>query len=126
MNEDERKCQDSRACQNDPPGYPRSHSPSPPLFLLIPRLASPTSRVTSRMLHLSLLVSSALLLGADASTCGTPRLSCSAADTSSPDPCCQPHPGGLFVFKQRFDPDIGDAGAWGIEGLDVLSCIWLS
>lgn len=44
-------------------------------------------------------------------------LSCSKPNI---DPCCAPSP-GLFVFKQRFEPDVGgDQGSWGIEGLDVL------
>jgi ribonuclease T2 len=44
-------------------------------------------------------------------------LSCSKQDV---DPCCVPSP-GLFVFKQRFEPDVGgDQGSWGIEGLEVL------
>ena len=76
------------------------------------------------MLPLAFLPLSASLLAQSvaAAGCPTPRLSCSdSTDTSSLDPCCTPHPGGLFVFKQRFDPDIGDAGAWGIEGLDVLT-----
>lgn len=35
--------------------------------------------------------------------------------------CCVPTPAGLFVFRQRFEPDIGgDMGSWGIDGLDVL------
>lgn len=75
------------------------------------------------MLPLVLLAGPALLQSAAAASCPAPRLSCSEADTSSSNACCQPHPGGLFVFKQRFDPDIGDAGAWGIEGLDVLSYV---
>lgn len=35
------------------------------------------------------------------------------------DACCVPS-AGRFVFRQRFDPDAGDDGAWGIEALDVL------
>ncbi|WVN88232.1 uncharacterized protein L203_103433 [Cryptococcus depauperatus CBS 7841] len=47
-------------------------------------------------------------------------LSCSQDVT---DPCLGPTPGGLFVFRQRFEPDVGgDHGSWGIEGLEVLDC----
>ncbi len=43
-------------------------------------------------------------------------VSCSAKGV---DACCVPS-AGLFVFRQRFEPDAGDNGSWGIEGLDVL------
>ncbi|WVR07073.1 hypothetical protein IAU60_004112 [Kwoniella sp. DSM 27419] len=62
--------------------------------------------------------SSLLLLPALLAT--AQELSCSRADS---DPCQVPSPGGLFVFRQRFEPDVGsDYGSWGIDGLDVLEC----
>jgi len=36
------------------------------------------------------------------------------------DSCCVASPGGVFLFKQRFEADKGDEGKWGIDGLDVL------
>jgi hypothetical protein len=46
-------------------------------------------------------------------------LSCSSP-AKDVDPCCVPIQ-GLFVFKQRFEPDTGsDLGSWGIDGLEVL------
>ncbi|WWC89319.1 uncharacterized protein L201_004240 [Kwoniella dendrophila CBS 6074] len=48
------------------------------------------------------------------------ELSCSSANF---DPCSVPSPGGLFVFRQRFEPDVGsDYGSWGIDELEVLDC----
>ncbi|WVQ80646.1 hypothetical protein IAT38_002751 [Cryptococcus sp. DSM 104549] len=48
------------------------------------------------------------------------ELSCSSEAT---DPCRTPMPGGLFVFRQRFEPDVdGDTGSWGLDGLEVLDC----
>ncbi|WVQ67660.1 uncharacterized protein L199_005863 [Kwoniella botswanensis] len=50
------------------------------------------------------------------------ELSCSSANPN-PDPCSVPSPGGLFIFRQRFEPDTGgDYGSWGIDGLEVLDC----
>lgn len=48
--------------------------------------------------------------------------SCSKeAAKSDVDPCCVASPAGLFVFRQRFEPDVGgDMGSWGIDGLEVL------
>lgn len=47
-------------------------------------------------------------------------LSCSKGAKTS-DPCCVPSPGGLIIFRQRFEPDVGgDMGSWGIDGVDVL------
>ncbi|OCF36833.1 hypothetical protein I316_01429 [Kwoniella heveanensis BCC8398] len=49
------------------------------------------------------------------------QLSCASADVDS---CNVPWPGGLFVFRQRFEPDVGgDFGSWGIDGLEVLDCV---
>lgn len=49
-------------------------------------------------------------------------LSCSnEAISENVDPCCVPTPEGLFVFRQRFEPEVGsDAGSWGMDGVDVL------
>ncbi len=62
------------------------------------------------------------LRNAGAAECDANVLSCSKdAKSGSADPCCVPTPEGLFVFRQRFEPDVGsDAGSWGIDGLDVL------
>ncbi|WRT66377.1 uncharacterized protein IL334_003332 [Kwoniella shivajii] len=63
----------------------------------------------------SLLALASLLLAATAQ-----ELSCSSDNA---DPCSVPSPGGLFVFRQRFEPDVGsDFGSWGIDGLEVLDC----
>ncbi|BEI84155.1 hypothetical protein CcaverHIS002_0407590 [Cutaneotrichosporon cavernicola] len=48
----------------------------------------------------------------------TNTISCSSKGV---DVCCVPA-AGRFVFRQRFEPDAGDNGSWGIEGLDVLEC----
>src|SRR4051794_39328955 len=49
-----------------------------------------------------------------------PPTSCSNAATSSNvDPCCVPSPGGIVLFTQRFEPDIGDDGRWGVDGIDL-------
>ncbi|WVQ72611.1 hypothetical protein IAR50_002169 [Cryptococcus sp. DSM 104548] len=48
------------------------------------------------------------------------ELSCSS---SLADPCLSPSPGGLFVFRQRHEPDTGgEFGSWGIDGIEVLHC----
>ncbi|EIW70657.1 hypothetical protein TREMEDRAFT_68158 [Tremella mesenterica DSM 1558] len=50
----------------------------------------------------------------------TDLISCSA-QAAKAHPCAVPHPGGLMVFRQRFEPDVGgDQGSWGIDGLQVL------
>lgn len=50
--------------------------------------------------------------------------SCSK-EAATQDPCCVPHPSGLFVFRQRFEPDVGgDMGSWGIDGLEVLEYVF--
>ncbi|ODO08050.1 hypothetical protein I350_03633 [Cryptococcus amylolentus CBS 6273] len=55
-----------------------------------------------------------------ASLAAAQQLSCSAP---APDPCLSPSPGGLFVFRQRHEPDTGgDFGSWGIDGVEVLHC----
>lgn len=57
-----------------------------------------------------------------------PIQSCSkVALKKGSDPCCVPSPSGLFVFRQRFEPDVGgDMGSWGIDGLDVLEYVTTS
>jgi ribonuclease T2 len=70
----------------------------------------------------------ALLGGALAASCRDIR-SCSPESrtqkTVQVDPCCVPSPAGLFVFRQRFEPDVGgDMGSWGIDGMDILE--WVS
>ncbi|KAK4684459.1 hypothetical protein P7C73_g5714, partial [Tremellales sp. Uapishka_1] len=64
-----------------------------------------------------------LLLHALSASAACPvQLSCSSA-ASKLDTCCTPSPAGLFVFKQRFEPDVhNDSGSWGIDGLEVLDC----
>ncbi|KAL1407015.1 hypothetical protein Q8F55_006428 [Vanrija albida] len=57
---------------------------------------------------------------ATAATCSPDVVSCSA-DAKGADPCCVAT-AGLFVFTQRFEPDEGDAGAWSIDGVEVLEC----
>ena len=68
------------------------------------------------------LAAAALLSVARARTCPTDLLSC--ANGKAPkgvDPCCAPTPGGLFLFRQRFEPDVeAEGGRWGIDGVDVL------
>ncbi|RXK36427.1 hypothetical protein M231_06330 [Tremella mesenterica] len=52
----------------------------------------------------------------------TDLISCSP-QAAKAHPCAVPHPGGLMVFRQRFEPDVGgDQGSWGIDGLQVLDC----
>jgi ribonuclease T2 len=77
------------------------------------------------MLELSPVVLASLLvaLSVNAATSCPPTssdiVSCST-DANGQDACCVPSPGGTFLFKQRFEPDKGDEGRWGIDGLDVL------
>lgn len=72
------------------------------------------------MLTLLPLLAGLTTAGAAAADCAqhANTLSCSP-DARGADACCVPS-AGLFVFRQRFDPNSGDFGAWGIEGLDVL------
>jgi hypothetical protein len=44
--------------------------------------------------------------------------SCSSAANAA-DPCCVPR-AGLWLFRQRFEPDSGDHGTWGINNVDIL------
>lgn len=54
------------------------------------------------------------------------ELSCPSSKVNI-DPCLSPSPGGLFVFRQRFEPDVGgDSGSWGIDGLEILTYVQMS
>ena len=49
-------------------------------------------------------------------------LSCSPGALKA-DACCVPTR-GLLVFRQRFEPDVGDDdGRWGVDGLEVLEWV---
>jgi hypothetical protein len=74
--------------------------------------------LTSAVSLLALAVNGPLALGARVQ--GPP--SCSEQYRADyVNPCGIPKPGGLFVFRQRFEPDVGsDMGSWGIDGLEVL------
>lgn len=80
----------------------------------------------SRTRELLLGLSTALSLAGAVSCPPNPALSCSSEISRSADPCCVPHPAGLFIFRQRFEPDVeSDGGRWGIDGLDVLESVEL-
>jgi ribonuclease T2 len=68
------------------------------------------------------LAAAALFQVALARECPSGVLSCESDETvQHVDPCCVPSPGGLFLFRQRFEADIGtEGGRWGIDGIDVL------
>ncbi len=67
---------------------------------------------------LSLLVTSACVLAATSGCPSTPVKSCSNG-AQSIDSCCVASPGGVIVFTQRFEADVGDEGRWGIDGVEV-------
>lgn len=70
---------------------------------------------------LSVLAGAAVLVGrVSAVDCPVEAVSSCTDKATELDSCCVPRPGGLFVFRQRFEPDEGDEGRWGIDGLDVL------
>jgi len=72
---------------------------------------------------LSALLAISLALSVTAKDC-PPVKSCSN-ESKDVDPCCSPS-AGLFVFRQKFEPDgEGDMGTWGIDGLEVLECVSL-
>jgi ribonuclease T2 len=72
---------------------------------------------------LSTLLSLGLALSAVAREC--PQVKSCSRESKDVDPCCSPS-AGLFVFRQRFEPDgEGDMGTWGIDGLEVLECVYL-
>jgi len=76
---------------------------------------------------LSLAVA-ALLLVLQTSRCATsecPDLR-SCDHLGQVDSCCVPSPAGLFLFRQRFEPDVEvEGGRWGIDGLEVLEYVFL-
>ncbi|ORY33994.1 ribonuclease T2-like protein [Naematelia encephala] len=71
-----------------------------------------------------LALSLAAVTGTNAVSDCADVLSCSSeAAIERVNACCTPAPAGLFVFRQRFEPDVGsDMGSWGIDGIDVLEC----
>jgi ribonuclease T2 len=73
-------------------------------------------------LPLSLLLLPALASAAAvADGCPDPSLTSCSPGASSADACCVPNPGGLVLFSQRFEPDVGgDMGSWGIDALEVI------
>ena len=57
---------------------------------------------------------------------GCPDVRSCSQESQDVDSCCSPKPGGLFVFRQRFEPDVGpEMGSWGIDGLEVLEYVYL-
>jgi ribonuclease T2 len=66
-----------------------------------------------------ILLSAVIAPASRADTC--PQITSCSPEAQGADSCCVPNPGGLFVFRQRFEPDVdGDLGRWGIDGLEVL------
>jgi ribonuclease T2 len=53
-------------------------------------------------------------------TCPTDPVTSCSDDATAIDECCVTRPGGLMVFRQRFEPDEGDEGRWGIDGLEIM------
>lgn len=80
--------------------------------------AKPILRVTVASM-LSILLSLSLAVSAAANEC--PAIQSCSTEVRDVDPCCSPNPGGLFIFRQKFEPDVGpEMGSWGIDGLEVL------
>jgi hypothetical protein len=74
------------------------------------------------MVAILLLLS--LLVSVTARECNRIRSCSQEALRSDVNPCCVASPSGLFVFRQRFEPDVGgDMGSWGIDGLEVLEYV---
>jgi len=70
---------------------------------------------------LSALLAISLALLATAKDC--PAVKSCSNESKDVDPCCSPS-AGLFVFRQKFEPDgEGDMGTWGIDGLEVLEYV---
>jgi hypothetical protein len=70
---------------------------------------------------LSALLAISLALAAVAKEC--PQANSCSKESKDVDPCCSPS-AGLFLFRQRFEPDgEGDMGTWGIDGLEVLEYV---
>jgi hypothetical protein len=86
------------------------------VVLTSPLRGPSTARARARiMLALPL---SLLLIPALASD---PSLTSCSSSASSADACCVLNPGGLVLFSQRFEPDVGgDMGSWGIDTLEVI------
>jgi len=75
---------------------------------------------------LAILLTLALATFIGAKECPNAR-SCSTKSLKNADSCCSPSPAGLFVFRQRFEPDVvGEMGSWGIDGLEVLQSAYPS
>lgn len=70
---------------------------------------------------LSVLAGAAVLAGqVSATECPSQAVASCSEEASTLDSCCVSRPGGLFLFRQRFEADEGDEGRWGIDGLDVF------
>lgn len=71
----------------------------------------------------SLVPTAALLLLAASASALPGVLSCSR-EAATTDPCSVLSPGGLIIFRQRFEPEVGgDHGSWSIDGLEVLESV---
>lgn len=80
-----------------------------------------TTHIAATMIHLIPFLALVPSILAQ-KTCSKSTLSCSNEGTDS---CCSPYPGGVFLFKQRFEADLEDPGSWGIDGLDVYTSVTL-
>jgi ribonuclease T2 len=70
---------------------------------------------------LTVLAGAAILVGqVSAAECPSEAVASCSEEATTLDSCCVSRPGGLFLFRQRFEADEGDDGRWGIDGLDVL------
>lgn len=65
----------------------------------------------------------ALASQVSATECPSQAVASCSDEASTVDSCCVSRPGGLFLFRQRFEADEGDEGRWGIDGLDVLKYV---
>jgi hypothetical protein len=95
------------------------------VVLTSPLRGPSTARARARImlaLPLSLLLIPALASSAAAAEgCPDPSLTSCSSSASSADACCVLNPGGLVLFSQRFEPDVGgDMGSWGIDTLEVI------
>ena len=76
---------------------------------------------------LAILLTLALATFIGAKECPNARSCSSESLKHDADSCCSPSPAGLFVFRQRFEPDVGgEMGSWGIDGLEVSQSAHLS
>lgn len=70
---------------------------------------------------LTVLAGAAILTSqVSATECPSEAVASCSEEAKTLDSCCVSRPGGLFLFRQRFEADEGDDGRWGIDGLDVL------